>query len=143
MQYRSNTPEQTKKIAAEVAQTLKAGDVLFLEGNLGSGKTTFVQGLVEAFRYDGPVRSPTFAIMNVYPTSHPTIQKIVHVDLYRLADASELRTLALEECLEDPNALVIVEWPHLLEPLIKKPYTKITFAFLENEARLLTIEKYP
>jgi len=111
MKYISNSAEETKQLAEDLAKTLKGGEVLFLEGDLGSGKTTFVQGLVASFGYTEPVRSPTFALMHTYHVNHPTIKRIVHLDLYRLNDPSELRAFGLEEVIHDPQTLVLVEWP--------------------------------
>lgn len=121
----STSVEQTKQIAAEFAKQLNGGEVIFLEGDLGSGKTTFVQGLAKALGYNGPVRSPTYTLVNIYPTRHSTISKIVHVDLYRLKNEAELLPLALEEYLEDESSVLIVEWPTLLEPGFQKPYHRI------------------
>ena len=111
MEFTSHTPEETKKIATDFAYTLKGGELIFLQGDLGAGKTTFVQGLVEAFGYTEPVRSPTFALMHTYSIEHETIKRIVHLDLYRLKDQSELRAFGLEEFLDDPSTVVLVEWP--------------------------------
>lgn len=118
--YQTTTPEETKQIGAKFARELSGGEVVFLRGDLGSGKTTFVQGLARALGYEGPVRSPTFTLVNVYPTDHPTIRRIVHVDLYRLEEVSELTPLALEEYL-DAGTVMLVEWPDLLKPLFQKP----------------------
>jgi len=107
----SASEEQTKKLAAEFANTLKGGEVVFLEGDLGSGKTTFVRGVVEAFGFDEPVRSPTFTIMNQYPVSRDQIKSILHLDLYRIEDGSELEALALKEELGQPDAVTFIEWP--------------------------------
>ncbi len=141
MLHQSSSPEQTKQIATEFARTLNGGDVVFLVGDLGSGKTTFVQGLAEALNYSDPVRSPTFALMNIYPTQHAQIKKIIHVDLYRLNDDSELRALALEEFLDDPHALMVIEWPQRLESIIKKPHYEVKFDLKTDEERSITIEK--
>ncbi len=111
MRFTSHSPEQTKTIAAEFSQTLKGGELIFLQGDLGSGKTTFVQGLVSALGFDGVVRSPTFALMHVYPLKQGSIKQVVHLDLYRLKDHAELRAFGLEEYLHDPRIIVLVEWP--------------------------------
>ncbi len=125
--FSSTSPDHTKQIAADFAKTLKGGEVIFLEGELGSGKTTFVQGAAKALGYNGPVRSPTFTLVNIYPTSHENIKKIIHVDLYRIKDSSELRQLALEEHVQDQSSVMFVEWPNLLEPLLKTKPKRITF----------------
>ncbi|MBI4714268.1 tRNA (adenosine(37)-N6)-threonylcarbamoyltransferase complex ATPase subunit type 1 TsaE [Candidatus Uhrbacteria bacterium] len=123
----SFSPNQTKQIAEDFAKTLKGGEVIFLEGELGTGKTTFVQGAAKALGYGGPVRSPTFTIVNIYPASHETIKKIVHIDLYRIKNKSELSALALEELVQDPNSVMFIEWPSLLRPLLKTKPKRIIF----------------
>jgi tRNA threonylcarbamoyladenosine biosynthesis protein TsaE len=137
MTFVSTSPDQTKKIAADFAKTLNVGDIVFLEGELGSGKTTFVQGAAKSLGYDGPVRSPTFTIVNIYPTSHETIKKIVHVDLYRIKDSSELRALALEELVQDVDLITFIEWPNLLEPLLKTKPKRIIFEEAEIGRKII------
>ncbi len=136
--FLSQSPEQTKNIAAEFSRTLKGGEVILLRGELGSGKTTFVQGLAKALGYDGPVRSPTFTLVNVYPAAHQRIKCIVHADFYRLKDPSELEPLALEEYL-DPSTIFLVEWPRWLESRIKLVYHKIELIPM-NSGRIITIK---
>ena len=126
MEKISQSQEETKEIAAEFAHTLRGGEVVFLRGDLGSGKTTFVQGLAKALGYDEPVRSPTFALVNVYPLAHETISRIVHVDLYRLDHVSELGPLALEE-YQDDQTVLLVEWPEILKNTRIIPTTSIHF----------------
>jgi len=136
MNFTSTSPDQTKQIAADFAKTLNVGDVVFLEGELGSGKTTFVQGVAKSLGYDGPVRSPTFTIVNIYPVAHETIKKIIHVDLYRIKDESELRTLALEELIQDPNSVTFIEWPNLMEPLLKTKPKRIIFEEADSNRKI-------
>ncbi|MFA4845620.1 MAG: tRNA (adenosine(37)-N6)-threonylcarbamoyltransferase complex ATPase subunit type 1 TsaE [Patescibacteria group bacterium] len=112
--YTTHSDQQTKKLAGEFARTLHGGEVIFLEGDLGSGKTTFVRGVAEAFGFQDPVRSPTFTIVNRYPVVKDSIRQILHVDLYRLKDASELTALALQEDLERPDTVAFIEWPYVV-----------------------------
>lgn len=108
----SHSAEETKNIAHEFASSLKGGDVVFLEGDLGAGKTTFTQGVLEALFYTEPVRSPTFSIMNVYPImNHSSIKQVVHLDFYRFESPKEIRSLGLEEMMEDTKNVFIIEWP--------------------------------
>jgi tRNA threonylcarbamoyladenosine biosynthesis protein TsaE len=108
---RTSSSEQTKSIAAKFATSLKGGDVVFLEGELGSGKTTFAQGLLSALGYADPVKSPTFTILNVYNLKHPIFDRVAHIDLYRIDDPRELVCLGLEEFLCQPRTLTLIEWP--------------------------------
>lgn len=100
-------PAGTRQLAARLAPLLQPGDVLLLEGDLGAGKTTFTQGLAGALGVDDGVTSPTFTLMNIYPTRSGW--DLVHVDVYRLERLSEVVDLALPEMIED-GAVAVVEW---------------------------------
>lgn len=140
MEYTSHTPEETKQIASDFARTLKGGELVFLEGDLGSGKTTFVQGLVGSFGYTEPVRSPTFALMHTYEINHETIKRIIHLDLYRLKHRSELRAFGLEEFLYDPSTVVLVEWPQNgFDVGITLPNKRISIKLKAKELRIIQI----
>lgn len=145
MKYLAKTIEETKTIAHEFASSLKGGDVVFLEGDLGAGKTTFVQGVLESLGYTEPVRSPTFSIMNIYKiTNHSTIKQIIHIDFYRFDSPEESRTLGLEEMMNDTKNVFMIEWPEKgLEKNSKIQYnTSIKFTSLENEAKEIIISLY-
>lgn len=134
----SSSPQQTIQIAADLARTMKGGEVILLEGELGAGKTTFVQGFAKALGYDGPVRSPTFTLMNVYQVKHSKITRLIHVDLYRVKNVSELQALALEEYIQDSTSLVLIEWPELAEGLLNQNTVRIILKETQ-EGRLITI----
>ena len=107
----SSSPEQTKQIAVELAKTLRGGEVIALEGDLGAGKTVFAQGLCEGLSVSSPVTSPTFPIMNVYEGT----LRVVHLDLYRIKTAREIAVLGLEEYLGQPHTVVLIEWPRAVD----------------------------
>lgn len=108
MTFTTYSADQTKAIAADFAKSLKGGEFIALIGELGSGKTTFVQGLAEALGSSAKVKSPTFTLMNIYPTDHPTIKQIIHVDFYRAPDADA--DMALDE-YKRPDTIIVAEWP--------------------------------
>ncbi len=137
----SNSAEETKTIAQKFASTLVGGDVVFLEGDLGAGKTTFTQGVLEALSYTEPVRSPTFSIMNLYPIeNNPSIRRVIHLDFYRFETPEEVRSLGLEEMLEDTKNVFIIEWPQNgLEKDSKIRHTKfVTFRTVNEQGREIT-----
>ena len=111
MEYQTHNEEETKKVAADFASTLKGGSVVFLKGDLGMGKTTFVRGVAEYFGFLDPVRSPTFTIVNRYPIQHKHIKQILHVDFYRIDDPSEIPKLALEDEMGKTDTVTFIEWP--------------------------------
>jgi tRNA threonylcarbamoyladenosine biosynthesis protein TsaE len=96
----------TSELAARVGAVLRPGDLILLEGDLGAGKTAFVQALAASLGVTDGVTSPTFTLMNIYPTA---AFDLVHVDVYRLEMLSEVTDLALAEMLDD-GAVVAVEW---------------------------------
>lgn len=99
------SPEETVALGRRVGATLRAGDVVFLVGELGAGKTTFARGLASACGIASGVRSPTFAVMHRY-RGQPDL---VHIDLYRQADESGLDDLAIEDWGDE--VVTVVEWP--------------------------------
>ncbi len=101
---RVSSVEETNSMAAWLAGRLSGGEAVALLGPLGAGKTTFVRGIVRELGYHGRVRSPSFGLAHPYPTDPP----LLHVDLYRVADVSELLVLALEEAGEE--GVLLVEW---------------------------------
>jgi tRNA threonylcarbamoyladenosine biosynthesis protein TsaE len=105
--------EDTERAGSGFAASLRAGDVVLLEGDLAAGKTTFVRGLVSGLGGDGRlVSSPSFVLVNGYDCSQGEIKVVHHIDLYRLAeDVTDLREIGLEELLSDPSAIIAVEWP--------------------------------
>lgn len=106
MIYTTHSAEETKAIAAEFVKTLHGGETIALVGDLGAGKTTFVQGLAEALGADG-AKSPTFTLMNIYPTTHKTIHRLVHLDFYRVQDGTHL---GLED-YRGKDTVILAEWP--------------------------------
>ena len=103
----TDSAEETRALAAELAAVLPPDTVLALHGDMGVGKTTFVQGLARGLGVREPVTSPTFAIYSVYAGSD---KKLVHLDAYRLEHERQLEDLLLEEFLTSPWVLA-VEWP--------------------------------
>ncbi|WP_027483766.1 tRNA (adenosine(37)-N6)-threonylcarbamoyltransferase complex ATPase subunit type 1 TsaE [Deinococcus pimensis] len=103
------TPEEQQALGAALAALVPPGGVVFLEGDLGTGKTTLTQGLVAALGFDGEVSSPTYALMQVYPARDGAV---LHVDAYRVEHAAELYAMDLERLVED-SRLSVVEWGSL------------------------------
>jgi tRNA threonylcarbamoyl adenosine modification protein YjeE len=118
-------------LAGELAVRLRPGDVVAVEGPLGSGKTTFVQGLVAAISGATAATSPTFTFWHRYPG-------IEHLDLYRIDDPSELADLGLEEAFR-PDAMTVVEWPEKAPQLVGTPDWSVRIAGSGDEPRDVTI----
>lgn len=104
------------KFVQHVCRIVKPGDWIFLDGDLGAGKTTLVQALAKYLGVSENVTSPTFSLMNVYPGLQNALHilKLVHLDLYRLKKGNELFYIGLEQEFS-ANALVLIEWPTQVE----------------------------
>ncbi len=131
------SPEETRIIGASLAPTLLPGDVISLGGELGAGKTVFVQGLATALGAQGRVTSPTFTIVHEYDARYP----IIHLDIYRLNSFQELLDIGFEEFL-DPKAIVVLEWGDAVEPLLPRSHLRVDLRRPDTEGaeddRILT-----
>lgn len=105
LHFISQSEAETKEIAAGIASTLKVGDVVLLDGDLGAGKTHFVKGVAAYFNYTGTVTSPTFNIANFYEMDEVTL---LHIDLYRIESIEEFDDLGLFEYFA--NSITFIEW---------------------------------
>lgn len=103
----TNSPEQTAKIAEQIARLIKDNLVICLEGDLGAGKTLFTQGFCKALKVKELVTSPTFNLMNVYEGS----KRIYHFDLYRLESPEDLEEIGFYEYSDVDDEVVLIEWP--------------------------------
>jgi tRNA threonylcarbamoyladenosine biosynthesis protein TsaE len=130
--------EETHALAAEFAKELTGGELVALVGDLGSGKTTFVRGVVEALGSKVRVKSPTFTVMNEYPIDSKNISKIVHVDLYRFKDPKHLEGIALDDVIKE-GTVVFVEWPDIFGKLFAKPDREVRFTFVDESTRGIEI----
>ncbi len=104
--HETGGPEETEELAAELAARLRPGDVVLVEGEVGSGKTTFIRGACRALGIEVQVTSPTFTIGQRYPGPVP----VSHLDLYRIADIAAEDPDLLSDYLR-PDAIAFVEWP--------------------------------
>jgi len=108
---------------------------VWLIGDLGAGKTTFVQSLAKEMEISEDVQSPTYVLMKSYAVPDTRIQngsvrrfhRLVHIDAYRLSDAKEFEALKPEEFLNDPAALVMIEWPERVADALPSPDLTVTF----------------
>lgn len=107
----TSSAEETQELGKEFVGLLKPQDVIALHGELGAGKTTFVKGIAAALGIESVITSPTFTIVKSYNTTHPTIKKLYHLDLYRLEENTNINSLGLNEMIYDKNGIVIIEWP--------------------------------
>jgi tRNA threonylcarbamoyl adenosine modification protein YjeE len=125
--------EEMQALAVRLADILRPGDCVALSGDLGAGKTIFVQSLIDHLSNElVGVTSPTFTLLQTYDVTlkgHPTT--IWHYDLYRLEDAMDLQELALEDALD--QGIAIIEWPEIVLSLLPSTRIHITIDFGEGE----------
>jgi tRNA threonylcarbamoyladenosine biosynthesis protein TsaE len=125
----------TERAGAALAATLAGGMVIALHGDLGTGKTTLVRGVLRALGWTGPVKSPTYTLVENYPFSS---LYLYHFDFYRFADPSEWETAGLAECFRNDSAC-LVEWPERVAGLLPRPDAEITLAHANDGGRDLTV----
>jgi tRNA threonylcarbamoyladenosine biosynthesis protein TsaE len=123
---RSASVADTQALAARIQPLLRAGDVILLGGELGAGKTAFVQGLARAMGIAGPVTSPTFTLVRTYQS--PPGLVLLHADVYRLDHLQEVVDLALPELMED-DTVAVIEWGEVAAPALAQDYLEIRLDF--------------
>ncbi len=135
LQCVSHGPEETRALAQKLAAWLVPGDIIALNGELGSGKTEFVHGLAQGLKVpaEAPVASPSFALVHEYPGRVP----LVHLDLYRLEDLPAELLPDLEEYLAG-DRVAAVEWASRLAPLLPEDYLEVRLAIADDTERQLT-----
>lgn len=135
----SASENETRKLGAALGGVLGAGDVLLLDGDLGAGKTQFVQGVALGLGVppERRVNSPTFAIVNEHPGRVP----LIHMDLYRIEDSGELDHIGVREYLEG-GGVVAVEWGARLGPHIPASRLEIRFEVMGPEQRRIQVRAY-
>jgi tRNA threonylcarbamoyladenosine biosynthesis protein TsaE len=134
----TETPEETRELGARFASLLKKGDIVFLKGEMGSGKTTFTQGVAKAFGNAGFARSSSFMLVNEYKGINDE-DKLFHLDLYRLKPAS-VWDIGIEEYLYGEN-VSLIEWPERLSGGENEKNWLVEFEAVEDIKRKIAIEK--
>ena len=127
----TSSPEETERIAGRLAARLARGDVVYVSGELGSGKTAFVRGGCRALGVERPVTSPTYTIGHRY-------DGVSHLDLYRFEQLTDADWGALEPYFED--AIVFVEWPERGEGRLPPPRVSVELAHMDAERRGIHLE---
>lgn len=130
----TKSAEQTQKLGEKFAQDLKRGGLICLYGDLGSGKTTFVQGLARGLGIKQRILSPTFLIVREYPNFY-------HLDLYRLQKSEEIADLGFREMIENPQNVVVIEWAEKTKNLLPKERIEINFEIVNENERKITISR--
>lgn len=145
----TNSVLETQKLAENFSKKIKKGDFIALYGDLGSGKTTFVQGVAKGLGITKRILSPTFTIVRQYKIKNQkskiknTDQKLkmfYHIDLYRTQTVLDIKSLGMKEILADRNNVVFIEWAEKMQNLLPKERIDIKFEYLEDDKRKITIK---
>lgn len=124
----TESPEQTAELAVMVGKKIREGTILCMEGDLGAGKTLFVQSLAATLGVEGEVTSPTFNLMNIYEGICP----ILHFDLYRLETVEQLEDIGFFEYTEDPEGIVVIEWADKFPEAMPEDHVAVKFERTEK-----------
>ncbi len=129
-----------KRLNLVQGSTLKNTFIFALYGNLGSGKTTFIQGFAKGLGITKRILSPTFILVRNYkiPKSSSTFY---HIDLYRTNDLEDLKGLGLNELFNNPNNIIAIEWAEKMRGLLPKERIDINFEYLEENKRKIMVNK--
>lgn len=130
---------QTQKLGLDFAKKFRGGEVIALYGDLGSGKTTFMQGLAKGLGIERNIISPTFIILRTYKTGPRTrdkgIEELHHLDLYRIENETQAVDVGLMELLNDSRNIVAIEWPDKIENMLPANRISIYFTYLGDNKR--------
>lgn len=149
----TNSSKETQKLGRDFGKVLEKGDIVCLYGDLGSGKTTFVQGMAEGLGVKQKIISPTFIIVRNYriknyethssdstsslqaSSGQARIMNFYHVDLYRIESKKDLESLGIEEILDDSSNIVVIEWAEKLKGFLPERRIDIKFSYEKDNIR--------
>jgi tRNA threonylcarbamoyladenosine biosynthesis protein TsaE len=135
VEFISRSGEQTRRVGMRLGALLHTGDVICLVGDLGSGKTTFVQGIASGWGSLDPVTSPSFVLVNIYRGSNK--QRFYHLDAYRLRNALEAEDLDLDAMLE--SGPLVVEWAERIQEALPNEYLLVKLRWIDSFQRDMLI----
>jgi len=137
LDFISHSESQTRRLGTRLAPLLKPGDVVALIGDLGTGKTRWIQGVCAGLAVTGTVNSPTFTLVNEYQGRYP----VYHIDLYRLDEAAEVLTFGLEDYLYGPG-ISLIEWADKALDFMPDSYLAVELYHLEETKRRVVLRPH-
>ena len=126
----------TVQLGEDLSRYIEKGDVLALVGELASGKTTFIKGMLRGLKYTKPVTSPTFTLINEYDAMFP----VIHIDCYREENLNRWIKIGLHDYINSEN-IVIIEWADKISSLLPKDHIQINFTHTGQDKREIMLEK--
>ena len=144
--YQTKNPFQTKKLgeilAKEILKTKLKNNafVLGLEGDLGGGKTTFLQGFAKGLGVKQKITSPTFIIMRRFRIQNSKYKNLYHFDCYRIKESKDILSLGFKDIISDPQNIVAIEWAERIKEILPKDRISLKFGFVNKKNRKIIIK---
>ena len=143
-EYLSKSPTQTRKLGRNLAKEIlrtkpENGLIIGLEGDLGGGKTTFLQGFAEGLEIKEKVLSPTFVILKKFKIAKTKDRWLYHVDCYRVRNVKEILELGFKKIISDPQNIVVIEWANRIREILPKKIITVKFEFLDKTKRRIFV----
>jgi tRNA threonylcarbamoyladenosine biosynthesis protein TsaE len=138
-EFITNSSKETQRLGESFAKKLSLGDFVAFYGDLGSGKTTFIQGLAKGLGIERRIISPTFIMARHYQIKNGSFY---HVDLYRTESKHDLLSIGLDQIIEDKTNIVALEWAEKMGEMLPSKRINIHFAYLEDNKRKIIIKRY-
>jgi len=134
-EFISSDAQATVDLGKNFSKELKPGDVIGLNGNLGSGKTTFIKGVLEGLNYKDNVTSPTFTLINEYDANY----KVLHVDFYRDKNLTRWKNIGFEEMINNGD-IILIEWSNLIPELLPDDIYNLDFKHINFNKRKISLK---
>ncbi len=134
----TSSREETLKLAADFARALQGGEIVFLRGPIGAGKTVFVKGVAAAMGLKSSPTSASFSLMKEYKNK---TRRLFHIDLFRLEEG-EVFNLGFEEMLEDEAAVILAEWPDPIRHMLPADRLEMDFILKEGDERVIRLASF-
>lgn len=139
--YLTNSSLETENLGQKFGKSLRERDIVLLYGDLGAGKTTFVQGLAKGFNITDRILSPTFVLHRAHRVPDSDIKTLNHIDLYRIEKSNDIVSLGLDEIINEKESVTIIEWADKLSDFKPTKGYKIWFENIGEEKRKIRVEK--
>lgn len=150
MKFKTNSPTETRELPRKLVQIFVQSEknrehalIISLEGELGTGKTTFTQGLAKVLGVETWIKSPTFVLMREHViknnASGKQLKNLVHIDCYRLQDPQALLEIDIKKILANPQNVVLIEWGERIKELLPQNTIRIKFQHVNEHVRKITI----
>ena len=123
----TRSQQELEEVGARLAKLLSPGDIVYLEGELGVGKTTVSRGILRGLGYQGVAVSPTYTLLELYELA---VHKVAHLDLYRISNAKELEGIGFRDYL-DGQTICLIEWPENVSGFLPAPQLRLILQYVE------------